>query len=281
MRLSGLIYDLRESDYRANPAVSQSVLKEYAKTPAHGRAYELGEREVKSSAFNFGSAAHRAVLEPMLFQESVVIAPELNKNTKEYKAWKELQTGKLIIDSEDRDAICKIVMNTRSHPMAGLLLGKGKSEVSAFSEMIALWTDSRTNQVQDAIIPVKARFDWVHDVDGIAPCIVDVKTTDDASKEGFAKSIAKFSYHIQAAFYLDIANQCGYQAETFKIIAVEKEPPYAVAVYTLSSLAIQKGREEYQRLLGTYAFARQFNQYDAYSEDDLIIDLPAWFGKAA
>ena len=107
--------------------------------------------------------------------------------------------------------------------------------------------------------------------------IVDLKTTRDASPEEFARSIAQYRYHVQAAFYSD-----GYRAafgeapRGFVFIAVETEAPYLVAVYVASEAMTQRGRIDYQADLDTFRWCRDHNDWPGYSGHPLTIDLPKW-----
>ena len=289
--MNGLFYDMTETDYRAIDAVSQSVLKLYKTSPAHGRAAELEEKKFKRH-FNIGHAGHQAILEPMRFRENTAIIPDempdskgqmkpTNKSMSSYKAWEAANEGKLILSAEERDHVVEMMMSVHRHPLGGAYLGMGKSEVSAFAEMQVMFIEQFTGDTLHRPVKVKARFDWLHSIDGIEPFILDIKTTQDASRTGFQKSISNFGYHIQAAFYLKIARLCGYPATCFKILAVEKEPPFATALYTISEHAIEIGTREFKSLLSIYAMCHHHGEWYGYSEEDQIIDLPAWHGKGA
>ena len=290
--MRGLVFNLPETEYRAIDAVSQSVLKNYKTSPAHGRAAEIGEKKFKRH-FNIGHAGHQAALEPMRFRENTLVIPDempdskgqmkpTNKNMSSFKAWEAANDGKLILSREERDYVVEMMMSVHRHPLVGAYLGRGKSEVSAFAEMEATFVDRDTSEIITKMVKVKARFDWLHEVDGLEPFILDIKTTADfASKSSFQKTISKFGYQIQAAFYLEIARLCGYPATCFKIVPVEKEPPFAVALYTISEHAIEIGKREFQKLLSVYAMCQHHQEWYGYSQEDLIIDLPPYHGREA
>lgn len=283
----GLIDDLSEEYYRHYDAVSQSTLKEYKKSGAHGRASQIKDKEFKKH-FNLGDAFHRATLTPKRFEETTAVIPDempdskgvikpTDKKMNSYKEWAEKNHDKLILSSDERNTVVDMMASVHSHPIAGKILGSGRPEVSAFTEMNAPWFNGRTQKMEIARVRVKARFDWLHTINSIPPLILDLKSCEDARPEKFSKSILDWGYHIQAAFYLDIAWLCGYEAESFKILAIEKEPPYACRLYTISEKAIERGREEYQMLLGTYAACEKHQQWDSYPEDDFTIDLPEFY----
>jgi exodeoxyribonuclease VIII len=71
-----------------------------------------------------------------------------------------------------------------AHPAASQLLAGAERELSLF------WTDARYH------VPCKARYDARNH--GL---VMDLKTTQDASPEGFARQAANLLYHCQAAHY--------------------------------------------------------------------------------
>jgi exodeoxyribonuclease VIII len=105
---------------------------------------------------------------------------------------------------------------------------------------------------------------------------VDFKSTDNASKDAFSKSIANYGYARQAAYYLDLAKDSGLPHTEFVFVAVEKEPPYAVGIYQLDQESIQWGRKKYTDLLSLYIKCRDENHWPGYSQEPQIISLPQW-----
>ena len=75
-----------------------------------------------------------------------------------------------------------------------------------------------------------------------ANIIVDLKTTQDSSYNGFASSVRKFKYYKQAAFYMDAV-----RADEFYIVAIEKSPPFSINIIQIGDDLLDKGRELYNR----------------------------------
>ena len=107
----------------------------------------------------------------------------------------------------------------------------------------------------DTPVPCKGKLDCLLDPDEDGTLrIVDIKTTADASGNGFMRTIAQFKYHVQAAFYRDgLFANTGNRDIEFIFVVVESAPPYAVVVYLLSEEALDQGRREYVKALRTYA----------------------------
>ena len=110
---------------------------------------------------------------------------------------------------------------------------------------------------------------------------MDFKTTTDASYESFKRTIWNMGYYRQAAYYLDIAKTNGLPHTDFVFVAVEKAPPYAVALYHMEDAAIATGRREYERLLALYEECLEKNEWPAYPKEPQLMGLPHWVGEAA
>lgn len=253
---------LSNTAYHALDAVGKSDLDKIARSPAH---WKYAERE-ETAAMRIGSAVHCAVLEPERFAAEYVTAPDCDKRTKAGKeafaAFEVANAGRTVLPVEDGLLCHRIADAVRNHPKAAALLSSGQSEVSA------LWKDAEFG------VRCRARFDWMTP-DGL---IVDVKTTQDAAPGAFSRSCATFRYHVQAAWYLD-----GYQQASggdlplgFIFLAVEKTPPYAVALYELDVEAVELGRQLARRDLARYANARDLDCWPAYPTDIQPLSLPRW-----
>lgn len=72
-------------DYRNNEAFSRSQLFKLSKSPAHFK-YALENPEVETPALAFGTAFHAYVLEKDKFDSEYIVAPKLDRRTKEGKA---------------------------------------------------------------------------------------------------------------------------------------------------------------------------------------------------
>jgi len=253
-------------EYHRDPSISKSGLDQFRKSPAHYKHWLTAERK-ETPAMRIGTLTHGAVLEPNSFVENTVVAPLVDKRTKEGKSiWEQFKVehdAKEIITIDEHDQIVAMRDSVRKHQAAGKLLARGGSEISVF----AVCPQSK--------VMCKGRYDWL---DGNT--IVDLKTTEDASPEGFAKSVANYRYHIQAAHYLALANLVGIKDATFKMIAVEKSAPYAVAVYELDAADLILAEAERIKLLEMFASCTQFQSWPAYSQNITTISLPRWASKS-
>lgn len=251
---------IAEAEYHADrTAVSKSWLDKIHRSPAHLRAYLDGTAPNESTpAMMLGSLTHAMVLESDRFDREFVKAPALDRRTKagkeEWAQFEDDHAGKIVVPAKDWEQAEAMRDAVRQHPSAKKLLTQGEPEQSVF------WNDTATGE------KCKARADWLRE-----NFIVDLKTTADASPAGFAKSIANFRYHVQEAHYTD-----GFNLDRFVFIAVEKTPPYGVAVYVLDDMGVSKGAEARKVDMNRYAECKAKDEWPGYSDIVETIQLPGW-----
>lgn len=255
--------------YHARPAVGHSALVRIMRSPAHYREYVANPPE-PTPAMQLGTAFHTALLEPDRFGESFVMAPKFDRRTKEGKAaaeaWETENAGKMALTAEQMAAIRSMASSVRCHAGADKLLSQGLAEMSGF------WIDLESG------VECKCRPDFlVMDGDKVSG-IVDVKTCSDAGADGFARAIATLGYDVQAAFYQDGLNALAGRSIPFYFIAVEKEPPYAVATYSAGIDVIEVGRAKYRGALQLLKWCRARDTWPGYQPNGEIepIKLPRW-----
>ena len=262
---------VNNTEYHAHPAISKSHLDQVAKSPLHYWARYLDPNRVvpePTPAMAIGSAVHTHVLELDQWDARYVSAPDgIDRRTKagkaEWEAFTAAATGRTVLPKADADLVMRMAHSVFTHPAAAMLLAlPGKAETTH------MWTDAATG------LECKCRPDWLTD-DG--RLLVDLKTTEDASARGFAKSIAQWRYHVQASWYLDGVEQAtGTRPEQFLFLCVEKKAPYAVAVYAADAEMIAAGAQTAARDLDVLATCKAANAWPGYSDQIEPISLPPW-----
>lgn len=260
----GLYADIQADRYHRWPYASQSILKIIRdKSPAHAKE-QMDNPTPPTPALKLGTAVHTAVLQPDLFPKDYVVAPKVDRRTKAGKeAWTAFEQDHpfaTILTADEYQQCMAMRDSVAAHPIASKLL-EGNAEISA------VWKDAATG------VLCKGRFD---DIAHGVGAVVDVKTTLDASPRVFMKAIWNYAYFRQAAMYLQGAQSLGIDANFFTIIAIEKAPPYAVAVYHIKDEAIKAGADELKPLLETYARCQESGVWPGYAHEAVEIDLPRW-----
>lgn len=259
---TGLHTNMPAPDYHAIDALSASGAKHLLRSPAHYLAQKEHPMQ-PTAAMRLGTAVHTMILEPEKADIEIARAPKVDKRTKVGKETIELfereNAGKLCLDADVYDKAAAIADAVYKHPTARELLTDGQSEVSM------LWKAYGD-------LPCKARFDYYRG-DGI----VDIKTTQDASPEAFARSIASLKYHMQAAHYLQGYREVtGWDADHFTFIAVENEPPYAIGIYRLDEASLQTGRMLMLQAAFAFERAQKPAEWQGYASDIQTISVPSW-----
>lgn len=266
----GIHADIPFEDYLAIDAVSNSFLGRLKDCPAKALM-----KEDDTKALGFGRAVHSIVLEGFnAFRKDFAIEPtDINKRTKagkeEYAAFLMENKEKGIVTDDEFTHAINMRLAVYDHPMAKRLLAQG------VTEQTIIWTSNgtRCKSRPDALPGDETRT------------LVDLKTTRDASYEGFLRSVKTFGYARQAAFYLDAmhlvkSGKVGKNRlyDAFVIIAVEKEPPYMVGTYQLDQEFIEAGREEYKALLELNKDYKKSGFYPPYQSGELqMLEMPPWF----
>ena len=261
----GACYSMSFAEYLASPAMSNSGLKLHRKSAAHWMAGR-DPAEKPSDSLRRGTLLHTMALEIEHLGARYIVKPEgMNFATKEGKAWRDaVPSGVEIVNADEYRAATRQSTNLRALPEVGALLSNGHAEVSFF------WIDDATG------IPCKGRADWVYrSPAGVV--LLDLKTCEDASPEGFSRACARYGYHMQAAWYSD-----GWRAATgenvlgFVFGAVESGWPHIASAYMLSDEDTEKGRAECRRLLAQHAECLRTDTWPGYVSTVTTITLPAW-----
>ncbi len=265
MKYPAIIPDLDINEYHSGPGISRSSLVAFKRSPLHYWHEHINPDYVRpkpTEEMIFGNAVHSAILEGDKFWERYIVRDKPDMRTKlgkETRAADLMEAGdRIILTTEQYERICQMENAIAKHPMAiGLIMG-AQCELSLF------WQDEATG------ILCKARPDIWH-----TTFVGDLKTTADASYKSFSRSVFQYNYHLQCAMiYEGILAADGHRVSDFAMIAIEKEPPYAIACYRLDDAIIEKGREEFHNLLGNLANCLTADEWPSY--DDQVINLPEW-----
>ena len=255
----GIHHNIPSKEYHSwTDIVSNSYLGRLAKVPA---AAKIPQDE--TAAMAFGRAFHCYVLEGAdVFKTQFTIPDSFptkpNKRSTQktidaYAEWKKALGDRQPITADDVLEIINMRDAVMEHPFASKLLAEGISETTL------IWQDEETG------LMCKARPDRIPE--GNKGVILDLKSTNNASKYSFQNDCVKFGYAREGAMYLEgFGRLTGtlYNDLIFSLIAVEKEPPYRVEVYTIEQDFLQYGWGEVHRLLQIEKQCRDNNQWPHY-----------------
>ncbi|MDP1573157.1 MAG: PD-(D/E)XK nuclease-like domain-containing protein [Pseudomonadota bacterium] len=183
-----------------------------------------------------------------------------------------IYAGKNLLSAEDAEKISTIQRNVLLHARAKeMLTSPGEAELSGF------WSDLATG------VECKFRIDKLVQLGNTPVAMLDVKTTRDASSDGFAKACATYGYDVQAAYYIDGAKAVLGLELPFYFLAVENEAPHAVALYRASPEMIEAGRKKVRAGLMLMQYCRSTGNWPSYQPngEEEQISLPAWANRQA
>lgn len=314
---AGVFAGISNAEYHGGPGVSKSGLDLVRRSPAHFKhamdQRDAGAEREETAAMRVGSAEHGILLEGAQFEQEYALPfdasewPDALATMDEMKArlkelglpvsgkkdelaerLREADPSVQILDDlkamHAEDSAGKTILTAAQwrdvrgmrdamieHPQICRLLTdpNGQAELSVY------WRDEATG------LFCRCRPDmWVGDV------VLDIKTTDDGRPEAFERSVEKWRYHVQAAFYLDGIRKAVEQGAVlperleipkhFVFGVVEKRAPYLTAAYVLEPEVLDIGRREYREDLMSLADAFDRGIWEGYPRRIQSIGLPAW-----
>lgn len=265
----GLHEDLSNEAYHADKtSLSSSGARKLLppSCPAKFR-WEQDNPQPASKTFDYGNAAHKKVLGNG--PELVVIEYD-TWNTKDAKqAVAEARSrGAIPLKQHEMDMVDAMAEAIRRHPLAAALLDPayGQPEQSGF------WIDGPTG------IRRRVRFDWLPSIHSGRLIIPDYKTAVDASNDAFQKSLDKYGYNQQSAWYEEaaVALDLGGADTELLFIVQEKTAPYLVNVVGIDYFAREIGRAKNRAAIDTFADCTATGIWPGYGDEPNYLSLPGW-----
>lgn len=263
-------WNVTRQQYHADrECLSNSALGDFLKSPAlyHGRHITGIYPREKSTAFDTGTVAHQLILEPDA-DLSYAIIPRDALNSDGHRkgaAWKAFESenvGKVLLKSDEFEPIGRMVRSVREHPRANsLLFGDGGER-----ELPIRWECDRHGILRRSLI------DLLRPV-----AIVDLKTTTDASAEGFASSAWKFRYMNQVAYYKDAVHALTGEWLPFVFVVIEKDPPYRCECYELDQEFEEQGYNRINSGIERLKACRESGKWETPTHGTIVqIAAPRW-----
>lgn len=290
-------YGLPNETYRDAPGLSHSESKDMRRSPHHFHARQDCPPELAkapSAQMFMGTMVHVATLEPAAFDDRYVIGPEVSKNSNAWKAFVaqcEID-GREPITQQQKDAAFGMAASVRSLPDVAPLLDGSCTEVSmwwhcaatgvlckARPDLVRLYPPPTVPVIADSTDPVQVQRAQLIAAKGFA-IMADLKSTENADAEAFARSVADYSYHTQAHWYIEGAEAAlGVPVISFLFCVVEREYPYAAASYTLDDTALKVAADINLTVRRLYAECKKAGSWPGYPSATRDIALPPWYLK--
>ena len=278
---SKVVPAMPEHEYHAtHDFVSSSGLKAMRKSPLHFIDYlemnQSGYSKKDTDAMKFGRLCHAAVLEPKRMKENSVVQPdfgdfrsEANRDNRD--AWLATRgANEIVLTQDELSGVTRV---------ANAVLGH-KEIASLLQHQDTVFEHSFFYRHPETGIGVRARVDVFNPTLGL---IIDLKTASNVDPGNFSRAIATYSYHLQAAAYIQAVSDCtGVRLNDYRFIAVESSSPNSVVLYKLDEAALDYGTAEHDMALKFLAACLQSGQWPGYqSFAGETISLPQYiFNKA-
>lgn len=204
----GIYYDLPESEYRSDPAISNSDIKALLKSPleywTHSWMNKNKPIKERTPAMILGTALHCFLLERDKFFDEFIVMPK-SETRRTFKS-----EEKQIIKEDDYQMIKEMSEYLGQLPVVNKIFTNGNAEVSIF------WEDEETG------LMCKCRPDYL-----TKRYIADYKTI--RSIDQIKSNIYSGDYHIQHAFYMEgVKKITGCDELDFFFVFQQKEAPYLI-----------------------------------------------------
>lgn len=169
--------------------------------------------------------------------------------------WAENNPDRIVLSEDEWNKVHGMLTALMQNKWASKLLWPEKG---GKAEQTIYWVDEETGELCK-VRPDFLRYD-------IIP--VDLKSCNDATPEGFAKSVEAYGYDMQEQFYLDgIEAVTGKRPANMPFVVVEPEPPHLVAVYILDDSYKAIGKGLVRRALQTLKECRDKNEWPGLPEE--------------
>jgi len=255
-------HDVPEHEYHADPveggSLSSTGARMLLRCPALYR-YRMDNPE-RRSEFDFGSAAHKLVLDD---GPDIAVLDYDDWRTKAAREARDnaRSWGQIPLLRDDYKRVCDMAGELAAHPEASDLL----TPRSGKAEQTIVWRGSQG-------MWLRARLDWTRD-DGT---IVDYKTTHNASPGAIAKSVYDYGYHQQEHWYTTGAMEVSAAYFTFRFVFQEKTPPYLVTVVNLDSDAVTWGGVLNRKAIDVYQRCQITGAWPGYADKTVTLSLPGY-----
>ena len=251
---------ITNAQYHKDPAISASMLKVMAKhgPKSYWNSFHNPDRPERKTtpALLLGSLTHAAILEPDDLENQFGPCPNKKLKAGREEAERLKEKGITPVQEDQWELAMAMRDSVYGDKEAKALLSKGVAEKSWWS------VDESTS------LDIKARSDWF-----TGTTIVDLKTSQGGvDPKEFAKTVANFQYHIQAAHYLEVTG-----ADRFIFLVVQKQWPFDVGLYELDNDSIDLGLKERRKALDQINECQISDHWPGHSDSGVqSLTLPRW-----
>jgi hypothetical protein len=232
-----------------------------------------------TEALRYGSLIDVRVLMPETFEQLYVIAPETytnddgvekpwNLNAKACRRWVETHSDRIVIKQKDLDESDEAITRLYKDSDIKAFLDCSKKQVMVMADYV----DTETSLV----IPIRVLTDCAPDPKHarFGKSLGDLKTSQDASRGKWRKSVSNFNYDMQASLNIDLHTAAAPDIERieFRHLIQESDAPFQTGRRILSTEFIQIGRAKYMAALKLYCQCLKHNFWPDYEIGENVMN---------
>lgn len=267
----GISHGVPLEQYRADPGINQSLLKQFgcARTPAHFR-YELTQPRKDTPSLRIGNYLDCAIHGTAEDVARRFVVWEAERRGNAWKDFKAAHPGKEILNAKEADTAADCALALARHEDTQRIIAACQKQICVIAE----------HPVHG--IRLKALLDLKPDrsrcSDQLWPYIFDVKTSEDASPEGFSDWCYTWGYDIQAYSYIKVCEYVGEMIQAFGFIVVETNPPHAIKIHFINrgSAVYNNAEAKFEEWLPKFEKCRKENSFPGYGDEWSEILFKPW-----
>lgn len=203
-----------------------------------GNKKEYTDATIKSMAI--GSAVDMILTDPEKAKKMILVDDRRRVAEVKEEQAQQRSAGYIVLKQAERDDAKGMAESLSEHPLMQAVLAHPKLEAQKTYYARDPTTGLKLQAKPDFVVP---------SADSGRKIVIDIKTTQDASQDGFSKAMSSYCYDMQAALYLDVVPD----SIRFYFAAVESAAPYLCMMYEPHPEDIDRGRGAYQRALWLFA----------------------------
>lgn len=249
------------ADVADTPSLSSSIAKLLLERPplwawtAHPKLNPEWKPAEPKAAFDIGSAAHALLLEG---GAGIELCQFDNWLTKDAKAKRDASraaglTPILTKEYEKTQEMSRVATDFLAYH--GIDIHKTNNELTMIAEVDGVLCRTRN----DIFMPGR---------------IIDYKTTG-MNLDVFNKQASKFGYDLQAAMYLRVAAELGYECE-WMFLVQETVAPYPVQIFKPTIEFLEVGRRKFEDALAIWSECMMHDNWPGYDRTFQPLDAMPW-----
>ena len=259
--------DMDNAYYHRSKGVSSSTLRRFRQSQLHA----MQEVVEPTTAMQIGSAAHSLIVEgENAFNNEVAVisgSPHTNANKQLKRDY--LDRGMLVITQDKRDMLFQMKDNLIEEARKFLDVDQGEYPgvfVKPYENALYWWEQDVLLKLRSDVI----RYPVIQPYSDESIVVIDYKTTSDCSVSGFTRSIRRYQYDLQAAFYRRGYQKAGFKVEDFLFVAQETKHPYATKIFKMNDEDMDRGWEQLEKSLVDFKAVKDGEKPSIYNSPNIV-----------